>query len=86
MNYIRSCLELIAKSIKLIHVILKSGCQWRMLPRDFPKRESVYFYFKIWTNKPKPETDSLLEVILKKLVGLIRTKEGRQEMSCYIAL
>lgn len=23
---------------------LTSGCQWRMLPRDFPKWRTVYFY------------------------------------------
>jgi transposase len=25
--------------------ILKSGCQWRMLPTDFPKWRSVHAYF-----------------------------------------
>jgi transposase len=53
-----------------IYYVLKSGCQWRMLPRDFPKWESVYFYFKIWTAKPNSETDSVLEVVLKKTGGL----------------
>lgn len=31
--------------------ILKSACQWRMLPSDFPKWQSVYAYFKIWSYK-----------------------------------
>jgi len=26
----------------------KTGCQWRMLPRDFPKWNAVYRYFEIW--------------------------------------
>ncbi|BAO99594.1 putative transposase [Wolbachia endosymbiont of Cimex lectularius] len=25
--------------------VLKSGCQWRMLPKGFPRWESVYYYF-----------------------------------------
>ena len=46
--------------------ILKSGCQWRMLPSDFPKWQNIYAYFKIWNKKRKKEK-SLLEKILKKI-------------------
>lgn len=28
--------------------IVKSGCQWRMLPRDFPAWQTVYWYFQRW--------------------------------------
>lgn len=28
--------------------ITKSGCQWRMLPHDFPPWKSVYGYFAKW--------------------------------------
>ena len=31
--------------------VLKSGCQWRMLPRDFPKWRNVYSYFQIWNER-----------------------------------
>ncbi len=27
--------------------VLKSGCQWRMLPKDFPKWQIVYYYFQV---------------------------------------
>lgn len=30
--------------------ILKTGCQWRMLPDSFPKWELVYYYFSKWKN------------------------------------
>jgi transposase len=45
--------------------LLKSGCQWRMLPSDFPKWRSVHAYFQIWSDK-KAGGKSLLEQILKK--------------------
>ncbi|MDR0477597.1 MAG: transposase, partial [Desulfobulbaceae bacterium] len=28
--------------------IIKSGCQWRMLPSDFPKWQLVYYYYYAW--------------------------------------
>ena len=46
--------------------LLKSGCQWRMLPSNFPKWQSVYFYFRIWSSK-KDNEPSLLEQALKKI-------------------
>ena len=47
--------------------ILKSGCQWRMLPSDFPDWHSVYAYFRIWNAQPGDGERSLLEQILKKI-------------------
>lgn len=46
--------------------VLKSGCQWRMLPREFPKWESIYYYFQIWSKKKEKE-QSVLELVLKKI-------------------
>jgi transposase len=31
-----------------IFYLLQTGCQWRMLPRDFPPRSTVYGYFRAW--------------------------------------
>jgi transposase len=45
--------------------LLKSGCQWRMLPGEFPKWPTVYSYFAKWS-KPHKEEVSLLERALKK--------------------
>ena len=44
--------------------LLRSGCQWRMLPEDFPKWRTVHSYFAIWS-EPR-EGGSLLEQALKK--------------------
>ena len=46
--------------------VLKSGCQWRMLPKDFPKWRTCYKYFQQWSEKPDPGIASLLEQGSKK--------------------
>ena len=28
--------------------VLRSGCPWRLLPRDFPAWSTVYHYFRKW--------------------------------------
>jgi transposase len=45
--------------------LLKSGCQWRMLPEVFPKWRTVYAYFTKW-NEPDSQGVSILERALKK--------------------
>jgi transposase len=34
--------------VNAIFYLLQAGCQWRMLPRDFPPRGTVYGYFRAW--------------------------------------
>ena len=34
--------------LNAIFYILKCGCPWRLLPRDFPPWESVYWWFRRW--------------------------------------
>ena len=46
--------------------LLKSGCQWRMLPEGFPKWYTVYAYFAKW-REPDQEGISALERALKKI-------------------
>ncbi len=45
--------------------LLKSGCQWRMLPADFPDWRTCYKYFRQWSERPGPEEESILERLLK---------------------
>ena len=47
--------------------VLKSGCQWRMLPDDLPKWRTVNEYYYQWSKKKKEEDLSLLEQLLKKI-------------------
>jgi len=50
--------------------LLKSGCQWDMLPSDLPKKSSVHAYFTIWKEQRVDEggnsQPSVLEEVLKK--------------------
>jgi transposase len=47
--------------------ILKTACQWRMLPNDFLKWRSVHAYFQIWSERINDhDQPSLLEKALKK--------------------
>jgi putative transposase len=34
--------------VNAIVYVLRSGCQWRMLPKDFPPYQTVYDYFQNW--------------------------------------
>ncbi len=45
--------------------LLKSGCQWRMLPGEFPKWRTVHSYFAKWS-EPDQDGISVLERALKK--------------------
>lgn len=46
--------------------VLKSGCQWRMLPKEFPKWRTCHYYFSIWSEKKNDNSVSGLEQVLKK--------------------
>ena len=34
--------------LNAIFYLLKSGCQWRLLPHDFPRWPTFYWYFRTW--------------------------------------
>ena len=58
--------------------VLRGGCQWRMLPEGFPKWRSVHAYFQLWSEE-RDGQPSILETVLKKLVRVVRTNNGRTE-------
>ena len=45
--------------------LIKSGCQWRMIPSDYPKRGIVRHYYDVWSAK-KEDGTTVLEEVLKK--------------------
>jgi len=51
----------------------RTGCQWRMLPVNFPPWRTVYYYYWRWKG------DGLWEQINEVLVKQVRKKAGRHE-------
>lgn len=64
--------------------ILKTGCQWRMLPKEYPKWRTVHEYFSIWREKQEETKKSILEEVLKKMVGEERRQHDRQAKTSFI--
>ncbi len=58
--------------INAILYVLKTGCQWRMLPNDYPNYKSVYHYYNSWSKK------GIWEKINGQLVEKVRQKAGRK--------
>jgi transposase len=63
--------------------LVKSGCQWRMLPSDFPKWNTIYFYFQIWTKKEEG-AESILDQALRELITELRLEGGREAKTSMI--
>lgn len=59
--------------LNAIYYVLKSGCQWDMLPHDFPAKGTVYHYFNTWR---KDGTWQQLNAVLR---GELRQELGRDE-------
>lgn len=53
-----------------------------MLPSDYPKWRTVYAYFQIWSEEKEGE-HTILEQVLKKIVGEVRTTNGRTEKTSF---
>jgi putative transposase len=57
--------------VNAILYVTRTGCQWRMLPKDLPPWQTVYGYFRRWTRQ------GLWERINTALVEQVRTHAGR---------
>lgn len=58
--------------VNAIVYVARTGCAWRMLPKDYPPWQTVYGYFWRWTRQ------GLWERINAALVAQVRVKQGRQ--------
>ena len=56
-----------------IMYIVKTGCQWRMLPRDFPPFNTVFYYFNKW------KLEGVFEELLDTLHVIVRRMAGRED-------
>lgn len=52
--------------------LVKTGCQWRLLPSTFPKWQLVYYYYSKWSNL------EVFDLLLSKLREKIRVKRGQK--------
>ncbi len=58
--------------LNAIFYVLRTGCQWRYLPPEFPKWQTVYWYWARWVN------DGTLVRINDTLRRQARVRRGRQ--------
>jgi putative transposase len=59
--------------INAILYVTVGGIQWRMLPRDYPKWQSVYWYFRLWCK------DGTWQRIHDTLRAMVRRQDGRHK-------
>ncbi|HEX8356983.1 MAG TPA: IS5 family transposase [Segetibacter sp.] len=59
--------------VNAILYVVKTGCQWRMLPHDFAPWETVYYYFSVW------KKGEIFEIIHEELVEKTRIMKCRKE-------
>ncbi len=63
----------IREVINAILYLLKSGCEWNMLPKDFPPKSTVHYYFQKWSR------DGTWKKINDELRQRVRVVRGRNQ-------
>jgi putative transposase len=62
----------IQEILNAILYVVRTGCQWRMLPHDFPKWKTVYHYFRLW------RIQGIWEQLHDRLRDQVRKDAGRE--------
>ena len=62
----------IREVINGIFYVLWTGCQWKALPKEFPAKSTVHWYFMLW------DWDGTLERLHHSLYVAVREQEGRE--------
>ena len=65
------------EQINAVFYLVKTGCQWRNLPKDFPKWKSVYNFYR------RACLNGIWDKIQKSLVKKVRLAKGRKEVPSY---
>jgi len=60
--------------VNALFYLLRTGCAWRMLPHDLPPWQTVYRYFRRWSN------DGTVDAIHDRLRDRLRDADGRDPM------
>ena len=58
--------------VNAILYVTRTGCQWRMLPKEYPPWQTVYGYFRRWTRS------GVWYRLNAALVAQVRSKQGRE--------
>ena len=59
--------------VNAIFYVVRTGCQWRMAPTDYPNWSTVYYYFRKWT---RDGTWQQLNDALRELVRRLARKDA----------
>lgn len=73
----RLCLRQVTNAILYT---LRTGCQWRNLPANYPRWQSVYYYFRRW------KQDGIFEKINSELNVKDRKQENRAAYPSVVAI
>jgi putative transposase len=57
--------------VDAVFYVVRTGCQWRQLPRDFPPWQTVYYHYRRWDGR------SLLHRLHEALRRTVRVRRGR---------
>ncbi|MGA3473177.1 IS5 family transposase [Lactiplantibacillus plantarum] len=66
--------------------VLRTGCQWRELPVDFPRWQLVYYYYRVWSEEQIIDELSILDQLFKKIVFTLREKQSRSARTSFIII
>lgn len=65
------------EQINAVFYLVKTGCQWRNLPKDFPKWKTVYSFYR------RACLNGIWGKIQKALVKKVRLAKGKKETPSY---
>ena len=63
--------------VEAVFYVLKTGCQWRALPHDYPPYSTVYNFYR------RAKIKGTWEELMKYLVKETRVKSGRNSEPSY---
>ena len=63
--------------INAVFYIMKTGCQWRFLPKEYPHWKTVYSFYK------RAKDKEVWETMMRELVKKSRLKMGRKSDPSY---
>ena len=63
--------------VEAVLYIVKTGCQWRMLPHDYPPHDTVWSFYR------RARENGIWDKMMKHLVKITRKQAGRNEEPSY---